>query len=67
MGVKWHPAQFSTVVNALPQPNQRFSRTEVVEALRADYMFFDQLFEKQLPASWRIDAAALKETETGAC
>ena len=67
LGVRFHPVNFTTVVNALPTPNLSFSRDEIVEALRAEYVFFNQLYRGRLPVSWLADTDNLRPKDFDTC
>lgn len=67
LGVRSHPVNLTTVINSFPTPNLSFSRDEIVEALRAEYVFFDQLYRGRLPVSWLEDTDNLRPKDFNIC
>ena len=67
LGVRSHPVNLTTVINSFPTPNLSFSRDEVVEALQAEYVFFNQLYRGRLPVSWLADTDNLRPKDFDTC
>ncbi|MEM9433958.1 MAG: sulfotransferase domain-containing protein [Pseudomonadota bacterium] len=55
IGVSSRHREITEVINARPAPRVDISRRELVQSLRKDYQFFNELFEDALPQRWKQD------------